>query len=318
MSIIIPVYNAARFLSECILSIENQTYKQLEVVFVNDCSTDDSLDLLHRFSKSLDTSCVILNNEKNGGAAFSRNVGLKAASGDYVFFMDADDTISTNCIQLLAESATKNKFPDIVLSNVDAPNCYYKRIDHPKLIEGNKAVRESYFAHEWFEMPWNKLIRKNFLMNNSIFFSPPVYYEDSLWSFETALFANQILLLPDETYHYRKWENQKTARKEMKQHVKDVLCLYQAMYRKIDGIDSSLYVTNIAQGWMFSQIVQKESWAIGAYKVLRELCPRRIVFYAIFSSYISLGMKVMLLYRLMPYTMGIKYLKFYASNVAKR
>lgn len=85
VSIIIPVYNAAEFLKDCLSSIEKQTYKQLEVVFVNDCSIDDSLDILSEFQESSGVASIILNNEKNGGTAFSRNSGLRVASGDYVF-----------------------------------------------------------------------------------------------------------------------------------------------------------------------------------------------------------------------------------------
>lgn len=111
VSIIIPVYNAAKFLPECIRSIESQTYKQLEAIFVNDCSTDESLEQLSLLSKNSRLDMVILNNTKNGGTAFSRNEGLKAASGDYVFFMDDDDTITADCIELLAKSAVEKFVP---------------------------------------------------------------------------------------------------------------------------------------------------------------------------------------------------------------
>lgn len=317
VSIIIPVYNAAKFLPECIRSIESQTYKQLEAIFVNDCSTDESLEQLSLLSKNSRLDMVILNNTKNGGTAFSRNEGLKAASGDYVFFMDDDDTITADCIELLAKSAVENLYPDIVLCNVNSPNYFYKKIESLKLIEGNKAVRKSYFMHEWFEMPWNKLVRKEFLLQNSIHFSPEIYYEDSLWSFETALKANRVLLLPNTTYYFRISDSQKTARKDMEKHIKDILCLYQAMSCKIDDVESSLYITNISQGWLFSQFF-KNTRAISAYPALRKLCSMRMVFESFFSSYISRGMKIMLLYRLMPYSMGIKYLEFYASMVGKR
>lgn len=232
--------------------------------------------------------------------------------------MDADDVIISNCIELLAKSAVENLYPDIVLCDVNSPNYFYKKIESLKLIEGNKAVRKSYFMHEWFEMPWNKLVRKEFLLQNSIQFSPEIYYEDSLWSFETALKADKILLLPNETYLYRKSETQKTARKDIEQNMKDTICLYQAMYRKIDYTDAALYVTCIAQGWLFSQFLRRNLGKNTAYSAIRQLCSWYIVISAFFSKYITIGMKIMLIYRLMPYTMGISFWELYSSWVGKK
>lgn len=314
VSIVIPVYNAVRFLPECIHSIEEQKYKQLEVIFVNDCSTDESLEQLSFLSKSSSLDIVILNNTKNGGTAFSRNEGLKAASGDYVFFMDDDDTITDDCIELLAKSAVENNCPDIVLCNVDASNYVYKKIESPILLEGNKSVRQSYFAHEWFEMPWNKLVRKDFLLQNSLFFSPEIYFEDSLWSFETALMANRVLLLPNETYHFRKSETQKTARSDSEKNIEDALLLYKAMYDIVDGIDSLSYVMEVAQGFMFSQFVSNKKSKYTCYKNIRDLFSKKVVLRALFSSGISKGMKIMLFYRFMPSAVGLGYLNLCASR----
>lgn len=314
VSIIIPVYNAVRFLPECMHSIEEQKYKRLEVIFVNDCSTDESLEQLSFLSKSSGLDIIILNNTKNGGTAFSRNEGLKAASGDYVFFMDDDDTITDDCIELLAKSAVEKNCPDIVLCNVDAPNYVYKKIESPIFLEGNKSVRQSYFAHEWFEMPWNKLVRKDFLLQNSLFFSPEIYFEDSLWSFETALKADRVLLLPNITYHFRKSETQKTARADSDKNIEDALLLYNAMYEIVDDMDSMAYVMEVAQGFMFSQFVLNKKFRHLCYKKMRDLFSKRVVFRALFSFYISKGMKLMLLYRFMPSAVGFDYLNLYASK----
>ena len=316
VSIIIPVFNAEPFLNDCVVSLVNQTYKNIEVIFVNDCSTDASLELLSCYAKKYSLHIVILNNIKNSGTAFSRNTGVKAASGEYIYFMDADDTITSNCIELLVKSAEQNGFPDIALCNVDVCG-YYKKIEKKRLLIGNKSVRKSYFSHEWYEMPWNKLIRKAFLDNHALEFSPEIYFEDSLWSFETALKAESILLLPDETYHYRKSETQKTARSDIEKSTKDSLLLYEKMFERVDGLDSSLYLTNIAQGFLFSKFVLNKDYKELCYKELRKLFRIRTFFPAVFSAQIPIGMKIMLLYRLMPYNVGLRFLSFYASKVQK-
>ena len=106
ISIIVPVYNVAEYLSECLESLINQSFTNTEIICINDGSTDDSLKILEKYSKSDDRIMII--SQENRGLGSSRNVGLKNASGKYVFFMDSDDFLELDALELLYNNITSN------------------------------------------------------------------------------------------------------------------------------------------------------------------------------------------------------------------
>lgn len=106
VSIIIPAYNAYLHIDNCIHSIVNQTYNDLEIIIINDGSTDKTLDLLNKW-RVLDKRIKVLNQE-NSGVSNSRNIGIKISTGDYLAFVDSDDTISKYYIEFLIKSKLEN------------------------------------------------------------------------------------------------------------------------------------------------------------------------------------------------------------------
>ena len=113
ISVIIPVYNEEEYCNECIDSVINQSYKNLEIICINDKSTDNSLKILEDYAQK-DSRITIINNQENKGLGFSRNVGLEYATGDYIFFIDSDDSILENTLELLLKNAISNE-SDVVL-----------------------------------------------------------------------------------------------------------------------------------------------------------------------------------------------------------
>ncbi|MFZ8536570.1 glycosyltransferase family 2 protein [Klebsiella quasipneumoniae] len=99
VSVIIPVYNVEKYLSECIDSLLEQTFEEAEFIFVNDGSTDLSANILEKY-KELDKRIIIIN-KNNGGVVTTRPVGLKSASGQYIMFLDSDDTLPPNAIETM-------------------------------------------------------------------------------------------------------------------------------------------------------------------------------------------------------------------------
>ncbi|MFN8575414.1 MAG: glycosyltransferase family A protein [Candidatus Sericytochromatia bacterium] len=112
ISVILPVYNTEKYLHESIESILNQTYKNIELICVNDVSTDDSLKILESYGKKL----LIINNEKNLGTGGARNIGIRVAKGELLAFMDADDIWIKNKLELQLNHLEKNKELDICFS----------------------------------------------------------------------------------------------------------------------------------------------------------------------------------------------------------
>lgn len=114
ISVIVPCYNSREYIVSCFNCLQEQTNKQFQAVFIDDCSTDDSVSLLHELKEKASFSMSICENSSNIGAGKSRNVGIEAADGDYVMFLDCDDTIDKTTIERL-ENVIKNESPDCVL-----------------------------------------------------------------------------------------------------------------------------------------------------------------------------------------------------------
>lgn len=106
VSIIIPIYNVEQYLAQCLDSVINQTYKNIEIICVNDCSLDNSFRILDEYSKN-DKRIKIINRENNGGLSAARNTGLDNASGKYIYFLDSDDWIDLDYIEKMLNAADK-------------------------------------------------------------------------------------------------------------------------------------------------------------------------------------------------------------------
>ena len=109
-SVIIPIYNTKKHLHQCIKSVLNQKYKDFEIVLVNDCSTDGSLDVCNSYKNNKQIKTI--HNQKNYGAGLSRNKGIDVASGTYLIFLDSDDYLYQGCFQGLEKLIKKNKEND--------------------------------------------------------------------------------------------------------------------------------------------------------------------------------------------------------------
>src|SRR5699024_1200447 len=114
ISVIIPIYNKEEYLDECINSVVNQTYKNLEIILVNDGSTDRSEVIINKWYKKDDR--IVFLNQENKGVSSARNKGISKANGEYVFFIDADDRLEDNALNLLYKYSLINK-SDIIMSN---------------------------------------------------------------------------------------------------------------------------------------------------------------------------------------------------------
>lgn len=205
ISIIIPIYNVSQYITKCLDSVFSQTYKNFEVILVDDCGTDDSMDIVREYlNKNVLLNVNIISHERNRGLSAARNTGLVNAKGEYVYFLDSDDSISDDCLSVLAETL-KDKFYDVVLadykfvgtdsisSDLKLPEC--------ELI-GNASILGAYANGLWYVMAWNKLCRREFLINNGLFFEEGYLHEDVIWSFKLACKADSMYVVNKKTYNY--------------------------------------------------------------------------------------------------------------------
>lgn len=199
VSIIIPVYNVEGFLERCLESVKNQTYKDTEVIIVNDGSTDSSPEIIERFvAENPNFKSFTIENSGQGGA---RNFGIEKAGGEYIAFLDSDDYIAPNCIELLADAAKKEN-SDIVICG-----CYDVKEDGTiisKIDNNIKVGTTSVFSSPEILFnrvaPWGKLFRKSIFGN--LRFATRVWYEDMRLIPKLYLNAETISYIDEPLFYY--------------------------------------------------------------------------------------------------------------------
>lgn len=200
VSIIVPIYNASRYLSRSVESILNQSYENLEIILIDDCSTDNSKEIIKKYALK-DTRIKPFYSEVNQGVSKSRNMGLKSVSGDYVVFIDADDYIVKDMIKIMVEKAIKY--------NSDLIDSYHLVIYNDKtflehkalkkdLILGNKNNKEMLTKSSYIT---GKLIDTK-LLKGLLFNEDLRRYEDLVFEHELKLRVNNYCLIKDVLYYY--------------------------------------------------------------------------------------------------------------------
>lgn len=214
ISVIVPIYQIEEYLPRCIETIRNQTYRDLEIILVDDGSTDKSGKICDEFAEH-DKRIKVIHKE-NGGLVSARIAGIKAASGSYVTYVDGDDWIDENYYERLVEKAKQYR-ADIVMSgftknigDIELPNQneipigYYSRPDIEKSIFPLMFYDADAGIPGIFTYVWNKLFRRELLYPNQIAVEKSISIgEDAACVYPTILDANSIYIDRNEGYHYR-------------------------------------------------------------------------------------------------------------------
>lgn len=214
VSVIVPVYNVEKYLLECLDSICNQTLSDLEIICVNDGSTDSSLEILKRYA-AIDNRIVILS-QTNGGLSVARNTGIKFAKGEYIYFCDSDDKLDIKALEILYNRA-KNDDLDMLYFDAEAffentdvekqfvsYKTYYKRKnDYQGIYTGKKLFNELLKNKDYLPSVCINFLKTNFIIKNNLIFEPGILHEDNLWSFKCALLAERVGYSAN-TFFYRR------------------------------------------------------------------------------------------------------------------
>ena len=208
ISVVIPVYNVEKYLSQCLDSVINQTYKNLEIICVDDSSTDNSLEILKEYAQK-DTRIKIIKNEKNLGLGLTRNEGVKVAKGEYIHFLDSDDWMNLNAYEKLFDTVKKINFPDVITFSYFSHNQITGKIKKIRLAP-NKNEQKTFNIYEtpeclkyWTSSAWVKFLKRTFILENSLKFNDYRCYEDIAFSIESVLKAKSIYFLDEYLLNYR-------------------------------------------------------------------------------------------------------------------
>ena len=214
VSVIVPIYNAEKYLEESVNSILKQTYDNLQIILVNDGSTDNSWELCKKFENC--DSRITAVTQKNGGVSVARNKGLELSIGEWVMFVDPDDILDENIVSTLLQETDDNM--DIVIGSCYGFNNSGKKRAHffaeDRIFEDDKMdlylqlLEDSYGqTGEVFTaigVPWGKLYRRSFLEKHNLKFDPKLRrMQDNIFNMHAFYYANKIKYVDRPIYYYR-------------------------------------------------------------------------------------------------------------------
>lgn len=207
VSVIIPVYNVEKYIRECVDSVISQTYKNIEVILVDDGSTDSSGSICDEYAKS--DSRVTVIHKLNGGLSSARNAGTRAASGEYIYYPDSDDYLDKNAVKLLTDSAERSGADIVFFSAVSFS-------DENEPVGQNYVYKKDYDASSGADMFCCLVkngefhssvpllfIRRAFIDENALSFADGIYHEDMIFTFEAFMLAPTVFHLNRQLYFRR-------------------------------------------------------------------------------------------------------------------
>lgn len=233
ISIIVPVYKVEQELSRCVESLITQTYKNIEIILVDDGSPDCCPQMCEKFAQEDNRIRVI--HKENGGLSDARNAGLLNAVGDYILYVDSDDYIEQDtCERFISVLNEEADFVAGEYREIQGGKMIYHR--HTNLINGQLYTAKDYIIrsiknNEWYAPAWLNLYKRQFLLDNKLFYKKGIYFEDTEMLPRLCLSANKIQYLHHAFYYYvvRNGSIMKSSISEKK--IVDSLSIYSEWYR---------------------------------------------------------------------------------------
>jgi len=213
ISVIIPIYNAEKYLRQTLNCICRQTYENLEIVCVLDCPTDNSAEIIEEFAQN-DKRIKAIKLTENVKQAKARNIGIENASGEYLHFMDSDDLLSPDFYEIMIRSIEKSG-ADIAACSVffekrPVRSIWFKKEEILSDV-AEKMEKTEVLIQGWI---WRYLIKKNFWDNHHFSFPDLVVQEDTLVAISVVYYANKVVVCPDAVYFYKNRESSILNKKE--------------------------------------------------------------------------------------------------------
>lgn len=209
-SVIIPVYNAEQYLVECVQSVLGQDFKRLEIILVDDCSTDKSGKLCDSFAKQ-NKNIKTIHQRKNCGVSVSRNVGINAASGKYIIFLDSDDYLSDGCLNGIAKLIDEKPETDVIIGKficnpeINKEFCYDYLFDRNDI---SKSETDDVIAHinlsGFMGVCWCYIINHKFIKENNLHFIPVRIFEDTEFTVRLLCLCRKFVFYDELFYCHRR------------------------------------------------------------------------------------------------------------------
>lgn len=237
ISVIVPVYNVEKYLDKCIRSLTEQSYSDIEIILVNDGSSDSSGEICDRWAKQ-DSRIKVLH-QKNSGVSSARNAALEVAGGEFIAFVDADDYIDKNMLSKLMSAMD---------SNTDMTVCGFKTVydgasdsvscDSLQTVNKQEAIRNIISNNSWGLVIWNKLIRRSAVYSENgeaVTFCKDLFIgEDALWILMVCNNCRQVSYVPDALYYYINRQGSAVFKSKRERLIESCISRYDSAMRGYD------------------------------------------------------------------------------------
>lgn len=260
ISVIVPMYNAEKYLKLCLNSILEQTFRDFELILIDDCSTDKTLEIAKSFK---DSRIKILRNEKNLGMPGAvRNVGIDAAKGEYIYFCDDDDIILANGLEILYTTAKKNnadvvnttkRYHSAIPNDANSTNILVNIIQNPPAQPVSPDLKtriyQEFLLSRMHIAPWLFLYRREFLKSNNIKF-PAEVAEDVFFNFDVVCSTSKIIKIDEPFYIWRCHQESATYNIErVGRNIKSIIELDKHIEEKLLPLNDFAFTQMVLNYW---------------------------------------------------------------------
>ena len=267
VSIIIPVYNVAPYIKRCLDSVVAQTFQDIECILVDDCGTDNSVEIVRQYIESYQGQIQFkfIHHKENLGQSAARNTGIQVATGEWLYFLDSDDSITPNCIAILL--ALQEKYPDadFVQGNLldeSGKISHYGFNNIPEYCD-NLFLLEDLMLNRVITSVWNRLIKHSLFIENKLYFPVGMIHEDMYWVYFFSKYVKAAAFTLIGTYIYYTTENSTMTSVSQSTRIKRYTSRLQASNEYLSDLLSNSYHNHIRHQYM----------AVNLLSCLTELVP---------------------------------------------
>ena len=263
VSIIIPVYNVETYIEKCLQSVADQTFNgEMECLIIDDCGQDNSMSIAEQFISNYGGHIhfQIFHHDHNRGLSAARNTGIDNAKGDWIYFLDSDDWIIPECIELMFECVKKHPNTDAVYAGTNVINGKHEWADYenrylPEYTEDQWWINTTLLKRGVLGMTaWNKLFKRELIEKNHLRFIEGLKHEDEVWNMQLSGIISKLSVVSKNTYNYLKRTNS-----IMHQQLTD-----SNMFYKYTELWHIMICHITGERWQIqNQVKQVASWAVG-------------------------------------------------------
>lgn len=278
VSVIIPIYNAEKYLRACLDSAVNQTLKEIEIICIDDGSADNSAAIAAEYMERYDNIRLI--RQENGGPSKARNAGLDLATGEYICFLDSDDTLELQAVEKLYRTAACEALDilhfnakvqcstgELTEARTDATGYFGRTGNYSGVCTGQTMLTRLHAEKKVLASVCIQLFRRGFLEENGFRFYPGILHEDNLFSFRCAMCAQRVDYIPDELYIRRVRENSITTCQKSIRHLEGCLVCYYEALEFLQEIQLQEGVAENIFDYLYRTLFK------GAYRIWMQLTP---------------------------------------------